>query len=58
MGATTDDDRRLHPRRTYSIRLRAPERRLVETAAITRGVTLSEYIRAAATQAAREDLSR
>ncbi len=48
----------LKPRRNYSLRLREPERRLVEMAALQRGMTLAEYIRAAATRAARSDLSQ
>lgn len=49
---------KLPPRRTYSLRLRDPERRLVETAALSRGQTLAEYIRHAVTTAARSDLAR
>lgn len=49
---------RLPPRETFSLRLRDRERRLVETAALARGQSLAEYIRGAATRAAREDLAR
>ena len=38
--------RRPPPRPSYSIRLGATERRLLEAAAISRGVTLAEYLRA------------
>lgn len=47
----------LPPRKTYSLRLRDPERRLVETAALHRGMTLAEYIRHTATRAARRELA-
>jgi uncharacterized protein (DUF1778 family) len=55
---TTQTEVRLPPRTTYSLRLRIPERRLVETAALARQMTLAEYIRDAITRAAREDLGR
>lgn len=58
MEEQTKTTTRLPPRRTYSLRLRDPERRLVETAALSRGQTLAEYIRHAVTTAARQDLAR
>lgn len=46
------------PRTTYSLRFREAERRLIETAALSAGVRLSEYVRNAALTKAREELSR
>lgn len=48
----------LPPREPYSLRLRDHERRLIQTAALSRGQRMAEYIRDAAKQAAREDLTR
>lgn len=56
MGDKDTKSRRPPPRRTYSLRLREQERRLVETAALDRGQTLAEFIRRAATKAARRSL--
>ena len=43
-------------RPTYSLRLSTRERQVFEVAAMNREVTLAEYLRMAATEAARRDL--
>lgn len=48
----------LEPRKRLSLRMRDAERRLVELAAHQRGLTFSEYLRNAGTEAARKDLGR
>ena len=44
------------PRAVYALRLGIIERRVLEAAAAHRGVTLGEYIRAAAGETARREL--
>lgn len=57
MTQTIASPRELPPRETFSVRFREQERRVVEKAALERGQRLSEYVRNAAVNAAREDLA-